>query len=167
MCNRLKKNGENEVDLMKRAQGIYHDEDKNSSFNHEKAWAVLRKHAKWDAPDPAQVDLTEDEIVHDELVFVVNTDELFGADPRSSPPGKQRPGKKKPNSTHRRAPGGVTHRPNSVSLCLTSFVSNQKPQKRLLRCRKKKTGRLRVWKSCDFLPLARRICLRTTRIGSS
>nr|GEZ90236.1 hypothetical protein [Tanacetum cinerariifolium] len=46
-CVRLKKSGENEVDLMKRAQGIYQDENKNSSFNHEKAWVVLSKHSKW------------------------------------------------------------------------------------------------------------------------
>ncbi|GJZ49224.1 hypothetical protein Tco_0603414 [Tanacetum coccineum] len=78
---------------MKRARGIYQDENKNSSFNHEKAWAVLRKHAKWDAPDPAPVDLTEDENVHDEHVFAVNIDELFGVDPRPRPSGKQRPGK--------------------------------------------------------------------------
>nr|GEX78550.1 hypothetical protein [Tanacetum cinerariifolium] len=93
-CNRVKKSCQNEVDLMKRARGIYQDENKNSSFNHEKAWAVLRKHAKWDAHDPAPVDLTEDENVHDEHVFAVNTDELFGADPRPRPPGKQRPPKK-------------------------------------------------------------------------
>ncbi|GJX56855.1 hypothetical protein Tco_0286752 [Tanacetum coccineum] len=98
-CNRLKKSGENEVDLMKRARGIYQDENKNSSFNHEKAWAVLRKHAKWDAPDPAPVDLTEDENVHDEHVPAVNTDELFGPDPRPRPPGKQRPGKKTKSDT--------------------------------------------------------------------
>nr|GEU62168.1 hypothetical protein [Tanacetum cinerariifolium] len=65
-CIRLKKSDENEVDLIKRARGICQDENKNSSFNHEKAWAVLRKHARWDAPDPAPVDLTEDENVHDE-----------------------------------------------------------------------------------------------------
>ncbi|GJX10557.1 hypothetical protein Tco_0200416 [Tanacetum coccineum] len=98
-CNRLKKSGENEVDLMKRARGIYQDENKNSSFNHEKAWAVLRKHVKWDAPNPAPVDLTEDENVHDEHVFAVNTDELFGADPRPRPPGKQRPEKTKSDTS--------------------------------------------------------------------
>ncbi|GKD86361.1 hypothetical protein Tco_1357515 [Tanacetum coccineum] len=157
-CIRLKKSGENEVDLMKRARGIYQDGNKNSSFNHEKAWAVLRKHAKWDAPDPASVELYEDENVHDEHVPAVNTDELFGPDPRPRPPGKQRSGKK-PNPTHPRALGEVTRRPNSVTLCLTSFVSNGKPPKRRLRRRKIKTGRLRVWKSCDFSPLARRIYL--------
>ncbi|GJR48674.1 hypothetical protein Tco_1316777 [Tanacetum coccineum] len=98
-CIRLKKSGENEVDLMKRARGIYQDENKNSSFNHEKAWAVLRKHAKWDAPDPAPVDLTEDENVPDEHIFAVNTDELFGPDARPRPPGKQRPGKKTKSDT--------------------------------------------------------------------
>ncbi|GJS95730.1 hypothetical protein Tco_0802698 [Tanacetum coccineum] len=96
---RLKKSGENEVDLMKQARGIYQDKNKNSSFNHEKAWAVLRKHAKWDAPDPAPVDLTEDENVHDEHVPVVNTDELFGPNPRPRPPGKQCPGKKTKSDT--------------------------------------------------------------------
>ncbi|GJY99883.1 hypothetical protein Tco_0517313 [Tanacetum coccineum] len=69
------------------------------SFNHEKAWAVLRKHTKWDAPNPAPIDLTEDRNVHDEHVFAVNTDELFGAVPRPHPPGKQRPGKKTESDT--------------------------------------------------------------------
>ncbi|GJR67962.1 hypothetical protein Tco_0014027 [Tanacetum coccineum] len=73
---------------MKRARGIYQDENKNSSFNHEKAWAILPKHAKWDAPDPTPVDLTEDENVPDERIFAVNTDELFGLDARPRPPGQ-------------------------------------------------------------------------------
>ncbi|GJS15199.1 hypothetical protein Tco_0409671 [Tanacetum coccineum] len=98
-CNRLKKSDENEVDLMKRARGIYQDENKNNSFNHEKTWAVLRKHAKWDAPDPAPADLTEDENVLDEYVFAVITDELFGPDARPRPPGKQRPRKKTKSDT--------------------------------------------------------------------
>ncbi|GJZ21603.1 extracellular ligand-binding receptor [Tanacetum coccineum] len=41
--------------------GMYQDENRNSPFNHEKAWAILRQHAKWDAPEVAPVDLTEDE----------------------------------------------------------------------------------------------------------
>ncbi|GJW78975.1 hypothetical protein Tco_0140657 [Tanacetum coccineum] len=89
-----KKSGENEVDLMKRARGIYRDENKNNAFNHEDAWSILQKHAKWDAPDPAPVDLTEDEDVPDEHVSAVNTDELFGPDARPRPPSKQRPRKK-------------------------------------------------------------------------
>ncbi|GJT87129.1 hypothetical protein Tco_1068846 [Tanacetum coccineum] len=91
-CHRLKKSGESEVDLMGRARGMYQDENRNSPFNHEKAWAILRQHAKWDAPEVAPVDLTEDET--DDFHATVNTDELFGADPRPRPPGKQRPGKK-------------------------------------------------------------------------
>ncbi|GKD73595.1 hypothetical protein Tco_1331877 [Tanacetum coccineum] len=91
----VEKKWRDEVDLMKRARGIYQDENKNSSFNHGKAWAVLRKHAKWDAP----VDLTKDENVPDEHIFAVNTDELFGADPRPRPPDKQRPGKKTKSDT--------------------------------------------------------------------
>ncbi|GJW46006.1 hypothetical protein Tco_0077652 [Tanacetum coccineum] len=55
----------------------------------EDAWELLRKHAKWDAPAPALVDLTEDEEIAE-----VNTDEPFGADARPRPSGKQRPGKK-------------------------------------------------------------------------
>ncbi|GJU82464.1 hypothetical protein Tco_1284829 [Tanacetum coccineum] len=80
-------------------RGIYQDKNKNGSFNHEKAWAVLRKHTKWDAPDPAPVDLTEDENVHDEHVPAVNTDELFGPNPRPRPPSKQCPGKKTKSDT--------------------------------------------------------------------
>ncbi|GJS31785.1 hypothetical protein Tco_0492405 [Tanacetum coccineum] len=52
-CHRLKKSGESEVDLMGRARGMYQDENKNSPFNHDKAWAILRQHAKWDAPEVA------------------------------------------------------------------------------------------------------------------
>ncbi|GKA77230.1 hypothetical protein Tco_0783691 [Tanacetum coccineum] len=86
-CVRLKKSGESEVDLMIRARGIYQDENKNSAFNHEKTWAILRSHPKWDAPEVAPVDLTEDENVHDEHVHApVNTDKLFCADPRPRPP---------------------------------------------------------------------------------
>nr|GFA60255.1 hypothetical protein [Tanacetum cinerariifolium] len=43
---------------MKRAQSIYRDEHKGVSFFQEDAWAILKFHPKWDAPE--QVDLTED-----------------------------------------------------------------------------------------------------------
>ncbi|GKE40334.1 hypothetical protein Tco_1463739 [Tanacetum coccineum] len=60
-CHRLKKSGESEVDLMGRARGMYQDENKNSPFNHDKAWAILRQHAKWDAPKVAPAfDFNED-----------------------------------------------------------------------------------------------------------
>ncbi|GKB31559.1 hypothetical protein Tco_0870960 [Tanacetum coccineum] len=74
----FEKSGESEVDLMIRARGIYRDDNKNNTFNHEDAWAVLRKYLKWDTPDPAPVDLTEGENVPDEHVPAVNTEELFG-----------------------------------------------------------------------------------------
>nr|GEV78600.1 hypothetical protein [Tanacetum cinerariifolium] len=45
-CHRLKKKGENTVDLMGRSRVMYQDESRNSPFNHEKAWAILRQHAK-------------------------------------------------------------------------------------------------------------------------
>ncbi|GJY70126.1 hypothetical protein Tco_0473108 [Tanacetum coccineum] len=90
--SQAKDTGESEVDLMGRARGMYQDENKNSPFNHDKVWAILRQHAKWDAPEVAPVDLTEDET--GDFHATVNTDELFGADPRPRPPGKQRPGKK-------------------------------------------------------------------------
>ncbi|GJY05739.1 hypothetical protein Tco_0371679 [Tanacetum coccineum] len=57
-AKRLGKNGENDVDLMKRAQSIYRDEHKGVSFSQEDAWAILKFHPKWDAPE--QVDLTGD-----------------------------------------------------------------------------------------------------------
>ncbi|GKA68023.1 hypothetical protein Tco_0767940 [Tanacetum coccineum] len=82
---------------MGRARGMYQDENRNSPFNHEKAWAILRQHAKWDAPEVAPVDLTEDET--GDFHATVNTDELFGADPRPRPPDKQRPGKKTKSDT--------------------------------------------------------------------
>nr|GEZ32897.1 hypothetical protein [Tanacetum cinerariifolium] len=85
-CNRLKKSSDDEVDLMKRARGIYRDENKNNTFNHDDAWAIWRKHSKWDAPDPAPVDLREGENVPDEHVPAVHTEELFGPDARPLPP---------------------------------------------------------------------------------
>nr|GEZ24091.1 hypothetical protein [Tanacetum cinerariifolium] len=80
-CNRLKKGGKNKVDLMKRAREIYRDENKNNAFSHEDAWAILQKHAKWDAPDLASIDLTEEEHVPS-----VNIEELFGPNARPRPP---------------------------------------------------------------------------------
>ncbi|GJY60167.1 hypothetical protein Tco_0460824 [Tanacetum coccineum] len=117
----VEKSGESEVDLMGRARGMYQDESKNSSFNHEKAWASLRQHAKWDAPEVAPVDLTEDE--PDDFHATVNTDELFGADPRPRPPGKQRTGKK-PKSDTSASTGG------SQSSQFGDFVSHELRLKR-------------------------------------
>ncbi|GKA91964.1 hypothetical protein Tco_0813889 [Tanacetum coccineum] len=57
------------------------------------------KTRKWDAPDPAPVDLTEDGNIPDEHIFAVNTDELFSPGARPRPPGKQRPGKKTKSDT--------------------------------------------------------------------
>nr|GEU54026.1 reverse transcriptase domain-containing protein [Tanacetum cinerariifolium] len=67
---------------------------KSNLLNHKDAWAVLRKHSKWDAPDPAPVYLTEGENVPDEHVPAVNTEELFDLDARPCLPSKQRPAKK-------------------------------------------------------------------------
>ncbi|GJT16701.1 hypothetical protein Tco_0875407 [Tanacetum coccineum] len=55
-AKRLGKSGENDVDYLKRAQSIYRDEHRGVAFSQEDAWAVLRFHPKWDAPE--QVDLT-------------------------------------------------------------------------------------------------------------
>nr|GEY80273.1 hypothetical protein [Tanacetum cinerariifolium] len=93
----FEKSCENEIDLMGRARVMYQDESRNSPFNHDKAWAILRQHPKWDAPEVAPVDLTEDET--GDFHATVNTDELFGADPRPRPPGKQRPKKTKSDTS--------------------------------------------------------------------
>nr|GEZ31409.1 serine carboxypeptidase-like 45 [Tanacetum cinerariifolium] len=77
---------------MKRARTTYRDENKNNSFNHEDAWALLRSHSKWAAP--GRVDLTEGEHVP-----VVNIEELFGPDARPRRPGKQRLRKKTKSDT--------------------------------------------------------------------
>nr|GEV90165.1 hypothetical protein [Tanacetum cinerariifolium] len=124
-CHRLKKSGENEVDLMGRARVMYQDESRNSPFNHEKAWAILRQHVKWDAPEVAPVELTEDET--GDFHATVNTDELFGADPRPRPPGKQRPGKK-PNPTHRRELGEVNHSYSDLSDDDAYWIERKKAQ---------------------------------------
>ncbi|GJX88668.1 hypothetical protein Tco_0340682 [Tanacetum coccineum] len=70
-AKRLGKSGENDVDYLKRAQSIYRDEHKGVAFSQEDAWAVLRFHPKWDAPE--QVDLTGD-------VPGATQEDLFGHD---------------------------------------------------------------------------------------
>ncbi|GJX81448.1 hypothetical protein Tco_0330929 [Tanacetum coccineum] len=70
---------------MKRAQSIYRDEHKGVSFTQEDAWAILKFHPKWDAPE--QVDLTGD-------VPGATQEDLFGHDARPRPAGKPRPAKK-------------------------------------------------------------------------
>nr|GEV64386.1 glutathione S-transferase T3-like [Tanacetum cinerariifolium] len=84
-AKRLGKSGENDVDLMKRAQSIYRDEHKGVSFCQEDAWAILKFHPKWDAPK--QVDLTGD-------VLRATQEDLFGHDAWPRPAGKPRPAKK-------------------------------------------------------------------------
>ncbi|GJT22878.1 hypothetical protein Tco_0892815 [Tanacetum coccineum] len=84
-AKRLGKNGENGVDFLKRAQSIYLDEHKGVSFSQEDAWAILRFHPKWDAPE--QVDLTRD-------VPGASQEDLFDHDARPRPAGKPRPAKK-------------------------------------------------------------------------
>nr|GEU33324.1 glutathione S-transferase T3-like [Tanacetum cinerariifolium] len=81
----LGKSGENDVDLMKRAQSIYRNEHKWVSYSQEDAWAILKFHPKWDAPE--QVDLTGD-------VTGATQEDLFGHDARPRPAGKPRPAKK-------------------------------------------------------------------------
>nr|GEX50378.1 hypothetical protein [Tanacetum cinerariifolium] len=76
---------QNDVDLMKRAQSIYRDEHKGVSFSQEDAWAILKFHPKWNAPE--QVDLTGD-------VPRAIQEDLFGHDARPRPAGKPRPAKK-------------------------------------------------------------------------
>nr|GFA68833.1 hypothetical protein [Tanacetum cinerariifolium] len=53
----------NDVDVLKRAQSIYRDEYKGVAFCQQDAWAILKFHPKWDAPE--QVDLTGDETKSD------------------------------------------------------------------------------------------------------
>nr|GEU48982.1 glutathione S-transferase T3-like [Tanacetum cinerariifolium] len=81
----LGKSGENDVDVMKRAQSIYRDEHKGVAFCQEDAWAILKFHPRWDAPD--QVDLTGD-------VPGATQEDLFGHDAGPRPVGKPRPAKK-------------------------------------------------------------------------
>nr|GEZ18092.1 hypothetical protein [Tanacetum cinerariifolium] len=81
----LGKSGKNDVDLMKRAQSIYRDEHKGGSFSQEDAWAILKFHPKWDAPE--QVDLTGD-------VPGATQDDLFSHDAGLRLAGKARPAKK-------------------------------------------------------------------------
>nr|GFB93240.1 hypothetical protein [Tanacetum cinerariifolium] len=70
---------------MKRAQSIYRDEHTGVAFCQKDAWAILKFHPKWDAPE--QVDLTGD-------VSGDTHEDLFGHDARPRPAGKPRPAKK-------------------------------------------------------------------------
>nr|GEX36099.1 glutathione S-transferase T3-like [Tanacetum cinerariifolium] len=84
-AKRLGKSEENDMDVMKRAQSIYRDEHKRVAFCQEDAWAILKFHPKWDAPE--QFDLIGD-------VPGVTQEDLFGHDARPRPAGKSRPAKK-------------------------------------------------------------------------
>nr|GEX22297.1 protein kinase-like domain, phloem protein 2-like protein [Tanacetum cinerariifolium] len=79
------KSGENDVDVMKRVQNIYRDEHERVAFCQEDAWAILKFHPKWDAPE--QVDLTGD-------VIGATQEDLFGHDARPRSADKPRPAKK-------------------------------------------------------------------------
>nr|GEZ11372.1 hypothetical protein [Tanacetum cinerariifolium] len=70
---------------MKRAQSIYRDEHRGVAFCQADAWAILKFHPKWDAPE--QVDLTGD-------VPGAAQEDLFGHDAQPRPVGKPRPAKK-------------------------------------------------------------------------
>nr|GFB10310.1 hypothetical protein [Tanacetum cinerariifolium] len=76
-------------------QSIYRDEHKGVSFSQEDAWAILKFHLKWDAPE--QVDLTG-------YVPGATQEDLFGHDARPRPTGKPR-----------RAPMEVARQPNPGS----------------------------------------------------
>nr|GEY09457.1 glutathione S-transferase T3-like [Tanacetum cinerariifolium] len=84
-AKRLGKSGENDVDVLKRAQSIYRDEHKGVAFCQEDAWAILNLHPKWDASE--QVDLTGD-------VPGATQEDLFGHDARPRSAGKPRSAKK-------------------------------------------------------------------------
>ncbi|GKF00846.1 hypothetical protein Tco_0027769, partial [Tanacetum coccineum] len=64
---------------------IYRDEHKGVLFSQEDAWAILKFHPKWDAPE--QVDLTGD-------VPWATQEDLFGHDARPRPADKPRSAKK-------------------------------------------------------------------------
>nr|GEY72925.1 hypothetical protein [Tanacetum cinerariifolium] len=81
----IPRSGENDVDVLKRAQSIYRDEHKGVAFCKQDAWAILKFHPKWDAPE--QVDLTRD-------VPGATQEDLFCHDARPRPAGKPRPAKK-------------------------------------------------------------------------
>nr|GEU92771.1 hypothetical protein [Tanacetum cinerariifolium] len=84
-AKRSGKSGKKDVDVLKRAQSIYRDEHKGVAFCQEDAWAILKFHPKWDAPE--QVDLTGN-------VSGDTQEDLFGHDARPRPAGKPRPAKK-------------------------------------------------------------------------
>ena len=84
-AERDQRSGENDVDILTHAKEMYRNENRNTPFNNEEAWGVLRTHKKWDAPDT--VDLTGD-------VPSQANEALFGHDAQPRPMGKKRAAKK-------------------------------------------------------------------------
>ncbi|GKE10004.1 hypothetical protein Tco_1413555 [Tanacetum coccineum] len=94
-AKRLGKSGENDVDYLKRAQSIYRDEHRGVAFSQEDAWAVLRFHPKWDAPEQSCLRRRPR----------ASQEDLFGHDARPRPPVQNNgPAKSKPNPMQRRRP---------------------------------------------------------------
>ncbi|GJT99486.1 hypothetical protein Tco_1109825 [Tanacetum coccineum] len=69
------KSGENAVDVLNQGKRAFKEEFNEKSFTQKGSWEVLRKCAKWDAPEP--VDSAPVEGGHAEL---------FDEDPRPRPP---------------------------------------------------------------------------------
>nr|GEY49343.1 endopeptidase, NLPC/P60 domain, LRAT-like domain protein [Tanacetum cinerariifolium] len=113
LAKRLGKSDKNDVDLMKQAQSIYRDEHKGVSVSQEDAWAILKFHPKWDAPE--EVNLTGDVPGLPKRIYSVTMHDHV----RSANHGPPR----KPNPTPRRAPVEVAVR-NSL-YAATSVVSQQ------------------------------------------
>jgi hypothetical protein len=139
------------MDILTRAKDMYCNEHKNAPFNNEEAWAILRRHKKWDAPDT--VDLTGD-------VPSQANEVLFGYDAQPRPMGKKRAAKKQKSettaSTGARVPKDLFRRPNSGKLCARNIGLNVKMRpwltKRPLKTNTQQYGRGSLNFCCSTLP---------------
>nr|GEZ54260.1 hypothetical protein [Tanacetum cinerariifolium] len=50
-CKHLRKSGENDLDVMKRARTTYRKENKGKYFAQEEACEIWKTHSKWDVPE--------------------------------------------------------------------------------------------------------------------
>ncbi|GJR95628.1 hypothetical protein Tco_0267802 [Tanacetum coccineum] len=130
-AKRLGKSGENDVDYLKRAQSIYRDEHRGVAFSQEDAWAVLRFHPKWDAPE--QVDLTGD-------VPGASQEDLSVTSRKTRPPAEQRPAKKS-KSDATASTGGSSASAQFRELMEQELRLKREAAERISKLKPKKTAR--------------------------
>nr|GEX76198.1 hypothetical protein [Tanacetum cinerariifolium] len=107
------------------------------AFCQEDAWAILKFHPKWDAPE--QVDLTGD-------VPGATQEDLFGHDARPRPAGKPRPAKKT-KSDATASTGGTSASTQLGELMEQEVRLKREAAERASKLKPKKTAHSCGWRS--------------------